>query len=196
MGGGGGYKPINQSSHKLKKIMIIEKVFSNIEKESEKLYSILLSEDEADLFSEFQKEFTQPKEKKETKLKFGDRLIIRGYKNRGQDYRDEARETWKTGKMGKQQRKGMVAGFVGVNAARSLGKSIENKSTPTQAILGAGISAGIGAGEGYLISKGLDHYRTNKLKKNPKAYEKDIDRINVAEGKMSKEDFAKKYYKK
>ena len=31
---------------------------------------------------------------------------------------------------------------------------------------------------------------------NPKAYEKDIDRINVAEGKMSKEDFAKKYYKK
>ena len=129
MGGGGGYKPINQSSHKLKKIMIIEKVFSNIEKESEKLYSILLSEDEADLFSEFQKEFnskSQPKEKKETKLKFGDRLIIRGYKNRGQDYRDEARETWKTGKMGKQQRKGMVAGFVGVNAARSLGKSIEN----------------------------------------------------------------------
>ena len=78
------------------------------------------------LFSEFQKEFTQPKEKKETKLKFGDRLIIRGYKNRGQDYRDEARETWKTGKMGKQQRKGLVAGFVGMNAAKSLGKSIEN----------------------------------------------------------------------
>ena len=92
MGGGGGYKPINQSSHKLKKIMIIEKVFSNIEEESEKLYSILLSEDEVALFSEFQKEFnskSQPKEKKETKLKFGDRLIIRGYKNRGQDYRDE-----------------------------------------------------------------------------------------------------------
>lgn len=179
--------------------MIIQKVFSNIEEESEKLYSILLSEDEVALFSEFQKEFnskSQPKEKKETKLKFGDRLSIRGYKNRSQDYRDEARETWKTGKMGKQQRKGLVAGFVGVNAAKSLGKSIENKVTPTQAILGAGISAGIGDGEGYLISKGLDHYRTNKLKKNPKAYEKDIDRINVAEGKMSKEDFAKKYYKK
>ena len=176
--------------------MIIEKVFSNIEEESEKLYSILLSEDEADLFSEFQKEFTQPKEKKETKLKLGDRLYISGYKNNGQDYRDEARETWKTGKMGKQQRKGLVAGFTGVGAAQSLSKSIENKATPTQAILGAGISAGIGAGGGYLISKGFDHYRTNKLKKNPKAYEKDIDRINVAEGKMSKEDFAKKYYKK
>ena len=71
--GGGGYKPINQSSHKLKKIMIIQKVFSNIEEESEKLYSILLSEDEVALFSEFQKEFnskSQPKEKKETKLKY------------------------------------------------------------------------------------------------------------------------------
>ena len=176
--------------------MEIQKIFSNVEDPEENLYSVLMSEEELSLFSEFQKEFTQPKEKKETKLKFGDRLSIRGYKNRGQDYRDEARETWKTGKMGKQQRKGMVAGFVGVNAAKSLGKSIENKATPTQAILGAGISAGIGAGEGYLISKGLDHYRTNKLKKNPKAYEKDIDRINVAEGKMSKEDFAKKYYKK
>ena len=176
--------------------MEITKIFSNIEDPEENLYSVLMSEEELSLFSEFQKEFTQPKEKKETKLKFGDRLSIRGYKNRGQDYRDEARETWKTGKMGKQQRKGMVAGFTVMKAAKSLGKSIENKATPTQAILGAGISAGIGAGEGYLISKGLDYYRTNKLKKNPKAYEKDIDRINVAEGKMSKEDFAKKYYKK
>ena len=35
--------------------MIIEKIFSNIEEESEKLDSILLSEDEAALFSEFQR---------------------------------------------------------------------------------------------------------------------------------------------
>lgn len=39
--------------------MIIEKIFSNIEEESEKLYSILLSEDEAALFSEFQREFSR-----------------------------------------------------------------------------------------------------------------------------------------
>lgn len=39
--------------------MIIEKVFSNVEEESEKLYSILLSEDEAVLFSEFQREFAR-----------------------------------------------------------------------------------------------------------------------------------------
>ena len=104
--------------------MEIQKIFSNVEDPEENLYSVLMSEEELSLFSEFQKEFTQPKEKKETKLKFGDRLSIRGYKNRGQDYRDEARETWKTGKMGKQQRKGLVAGFVGVNAAKSLGKSI------------------------------------------------------------------------
>lgn len=44
--------------------MIIEKVFSNIEEESEKLYSILLSEDEADLFSEFQKEFNSKAQKR------------------------------------------------------------------------------------------------------------------------------------
>ena len=178
--------------------MLVEKIFSEINGE-EKLYRVKMNEDEMSLFSEFQKEFnskSQPKEKKETRLKFGDRFSIRRYKNSGQDYRDEARETWKTGKMGKQQRKQMVAGFVGMKTARSLGKSIENKATPVQAILGAGIRAGIGAGEGYLISKGFDQYRTNKLKKNPKAYEKDIDRINVAEGKMSKENFAKKYYKK
>ena len=39
--------------------MIIEKVFSNIEEESEKLYSIILSEDEAALFIEFQKEYSK-----------------------------------------------------------------------------------------------------------------------------------------
>ena len=39
--------------------MIIKKVFNNIEEESEKLYSILLSEDEATLFSEFQKEYSK-----------------------------------------------------------------------------------------------------------------------------------------
>lgn len=179
--------------------MLVEKIFSEINGE-EKLYSVKMNKDEMSLFSEFQKEFnskSQPKEKKETKVKLGDRLNIYGYKKfNTQKGRDEARETWKTGKIGKQQRKGIVAGFTGVGAAQSIRKSIENKATPTQAILGAGISAGIGAGEGYLISKGFDHYRTNKLKKNPKAYEKDIDRINVAEGKMSKENFAKKYYKK
>ena len=49
--------------------MIIEKVFSNIEEESEKLYSILLSEDETALFSEFQKEFNS-KAQKELRRKF------------------------------------------------------------------------------------------------------------------------------
>ena len=49
--------------------MIIKKVFNNIEEESEKLYSILLSEDEASLFSEFQKEYS--KKPNWTALKYG-----------------------------------------------------------------------------------------------------------------------------
>lgn len=37
--------------------MIIQKIFSSIEEESEKLYSVLMSEEELSLFSEIQKEF-------------------------------------------------------------------------------------------------------------------------------------------
>ena len=129
---------------------------------AEKLYSVMLTEDEVALFSKMEDE----------------------------DYLDEQRDRKRSVKHAKAK-----GAFLGGTTGAILGGRI-GSAVSKNALKGGLFGAGIGAGEGYLISKGFDHYRTNKLKKNPKAYEKDIDRINVAEGKMSKEDFAKKYYKK
>ena len=48
--------------------MEIQKIFSNVEDPEENLYSVLMSEDELSLFSEFQKEFNS-KAQKEYKIK-------------------------------------------------------------------------------------------------------------------------------
>lgn len=37
--------------------------------------------------------------------------------------------------------------------------------------------------------------RKNKLKKDPHAYDRELDLIDLAEGKMSNSDFKKKWYK-
>ena len=48
--------------------MEIQKIFSNVEDPEENLYSVLMSEEELSLFSEFQKEFSSESKKKDQKL--------------------------------------------------------------------------------------------------------------------------------
>ena len=137
------------------------------------------------------------KKEKETKLKFLDRVAVKTYKNKKQGYRDEAREMYTTGKSGKNIRTERVTKMVAGSVGGSLGKSIQNPLiSPRDAAIGAGISAAAGAMDAAVGGYAVDKYRQHKLKKNPKAYEKKIDQINVAEGKMTKEEFAKRYYKK
>ena len=59
----------------------------------------------------------------------------------------------------------------------------------------AAIASGIGALTNPAINKLVGHLNKEKLKKNPHSNDKDLDIIDVAEGKMSKADFAKKWYK-
>ena len=44
--------------------MEIQKIFSNTEDENEKLYSVLMTENEVAFYSEFQKEFNSKSQKK------------------------------------------------------------------------------------------------------------------------------------
>ena len=145
------------------------------------------------------KNFSKKEEKK--KLKFLDKLAVKGYKNKKQDYRDEAREMYTTGKSGKNIRTEratkMAAGSVGGSLAKSadLIRSGYNVA-PKQIAVGAALSAAAGTVDAAVGGYAVDKYRQHKLKKNPKAYEKKIDQINVAEGKMTEEEYAKKHYNK
>ena len=91
----------------------------------------------------------------------------------------------------------MAAGSVGGSLAKSadLIRSGYNVA-PKQIAVGAALSAAAGTVDAAVGGYAVDKYRQHKLKKNPKAYEKKIDQINVAEGKMTEEEYAKKHYNK
>jgi hypothetical protein len=58
----------------------------------------------------------------------------------------------------------------------------------------AALSVG-GAAIHPVINKVAGSANKKILEKNPHAHDKSLDKLDVAEGKMSKEDFAKKWYK-
>lgn len=130
--------------------MIIQKVFSNIEKESEKLYSILLSEDEVALFSEFQKEFSKIEEFVDTVKKARKynkhRLTYKELKDLGISVYEpsgmnmnaidkeilESREAMgKLKKLGKKTAKGVAIGSA-IAGGLYLGKKIYDKQKKTK----------------------------------------------------------------
>ena len=59
----------------------------------------------------------------------------------------------------------------------------------------AAVRSAIGASTQPILNKAVGSYNKRKLKKNPHANDRKLDLIDVAEEKMSKEDFAKKWYK-
>ncbi len=59
----------------------------------------------------------------------------------------------------------------------------------------AAVRSAIGASTQPVLNKAVGSYNKRKLKKNPHANDRKLDLIDVAEEKMSKEDFAKKWYK-
>lgn len=168
-----------------------------------KVFSTFINEEtgEERLFSTTEIDGAEVKEfsdkEKPNFLKYSDLASIRNYRGQHQEYRDEAREMYTTGKSGKNIKKERAGIMAGVEAGRNIAKSLTTPGiTPITGVTNAAISAALGAGEGLAGGYVIDKYRQHKLKKNPKAYEKKIDQINVAEGKMSEEEFAKKYYKK
>ena len=65
------------------------------------------------------------------------------------------------------------------------------KGTPKAAAIGTGV----GLAAGYGIQKAAQKYVKGKLKKDPKAFEKERDAIDVATGEMSLSKYRKKHGK-
>jgi len=81
---------------------------------------------------------------------------------------------------------GGVLALSGDNPLTAIGKKKYKKAL----ILSAG-----GAAFQTGLNKVAGSSNKKKLRKNPHANDKSLDRLDVAEGKMSKEEFAKKWYK-
>lgn len=76
------------------------------------------------------------------------------------------------------------------SSAKEAGKALI-KGTPKAAAIGGAV----GLAAGYGIQKAGQKYVKGELKKNPKAFEKDRDAIDVATGEMSLSKYRKKHGK-
>ena len=134
------------------------------------------------------------KEKDETKLKVRDRLDIWANKNNTEGNRNRRRKYLK-GEANPFSTKGAV--LVGAGTGSVLAMSGD---TPVSAVLdkkyrkAAALSVG-GAAIHPVINKVAGSANKKGLEKNPHAHDRSLDRLDVAEVKMSKEEFAKKWYK-
>jgi hypothetical protein len=134
------------------------------------------------------------KEKDETKLKVRDRLDIWANKNNTEEYRNRRRKYLK-GEANPFSTKDAI--LIGAGTGSILAMSGD---TPVSAALNkkykkaAALSVG-GAAIHPVINKVAGSANKKILEKNPHAHDKSLDKLDVAEGKMSKEDFVKKWYK-
>ncbi len=149
------------------------------------------------------KEFSKKEEKDETKLKPLHRLNVAMYKAEGKFGRKMEKDNLEGNiKESAKNNLKMAAGFTGAGTAVGAiaggikGKSL--KSAKEGAKAGAAIgslvsgSAALGATAGTAAVKGL-----RKVSKHyDAAAQQRLDEIKVAEGKMSKAEYAKKWYKK
>lgn len=179
------------------------KLFSTNEvelSESEKIYSVLMDEEELSLFSDFldeldeiEKEFSDSKD--DTKLKLSDRMNIGIYKHlygkrARKNERDRIDGVDRSKKDAKQA--AIAGGLLGVSMGGLAGGT-------KGAAVGGAIGAATAAGTAYVSSKAGTAARRALEKRSEKykaSWDKQRDRLDVAEGKMSKEEYSKKHYKK
>lgn len=170
--------------------------FSAIDQETgeEKLFSVNEVLDE-----ETYLEKLYSKKEDDTKLKIGDRMNIWANKHLATKGDREAMiESTEKGKHGKMVKRAAISAGIGGAIGGGAGTKIlggSNKmALATAGIYGAAAAAG-GAAGSYIGAKGRDF-----LRKHSKSYDKKIekqkDAIKVANGDMSKAEFAKKHYKK
>lgn len=137
----------------------------------------------------------------DTKLKLGDRMDIWSYKNlMGDKGRSRERERIEGVDTSKRDAKvGAISGGIhGALIGGSLGYLTKGKKGASiGSAIGGAAGAGIGSASAYVGSKAGQAAR-KQLEKNEtykKSWEKLGNKLDVAEGKMSKSDFAKKWYK-
>ena len=140
--------------------------------------------------------FFSDKKKGETKLKALDRFDVWCNKHAGDKGREHSRKYLKGEINPFSTRDAALLG-----AATGSIFAITSGDTPLSAALdkkykkAAVVSVG-GAVVHPVLNKAVGSFNRSRLRKNPHVNDKALDKLDVAEGKMSKEKFAKKWYKK
>lgn len=141
------------------------------------------------------KVFSKKNEGDETKLKVLDKLSVWDHKLNGKSGRERTRrylegkrDTLLDPKISAIQ--GAVSGSVlALPAWDTPILALGNKKYKKAAVLSAG-----GAAINPMIYRGAGYLNKRKLKKNPHANDRKLDLLDVADGKMTKSEFAKKWY--
>lgn len=182
--------------------MEIMKIFSSYDDygyEDERLYSVLMSEEEVALYSEMIEELQMYSDKKdEPKLKTGDKIGIWAQKhlNTKKD-REAVIEGYGEGKWHKfGKRSAIYGGIGGAIGGGVIGASARGAKG---AALGAAAAGATSAAAGYVGTRLGGALRNVMAKHSGSAYDKNqriADRARVANGDMTKEQYAKKHNKK
>lgn len=177
--------------------MEIQKIFSNVENPEEALYSVLMTEDEMDIYQSL----FSDKEEYEG-LNYDDLIANTGIKN---PFTIKKLREAKAEHLSKEKGKGKLtsavrgagAGLVGAVGGAALGKLKGGKSG---AVLGALAGLTGGSAAGYYGDRGLRALR-NKVRRSggggkiDDMYAREADRYAMVDGKMSRADFKKKWYR-
>lgn len=135
------------------------------------------------------------KEEDHTKLKTLDKIGIWGYKHDGnREYRRrflEGKENSSLPYKDAALMGALTGGLLVIPAGDTTLSSLVDKKYKKGAALAVG-----GAITNPMLSRGMGYINERRLKKDPHANDKALDRLNVAEGKMTKSEFAKKWYNK
>jgi len=167
-------------------------------KKKEKVYSVLMTEEELALFSEIQKEFTDSYED----LNYGD--LIKNLKDKNpltiKKFRELNREH-----LSKEKGKGRGLSALrgtGVGAAGAINGAVRGaeRGGARGAVAGAVGGAVLGTAIGYGADRAARRLR-NKIRKSggggviDDKFARESDRLAMLDGKMSKADFKKKWYR-
>ena len=179
--------------------MEIQKIFSNTENEEEKLYSVLMTEEEISLYSEFQNEFADKRgeneylgdRKKVLELahgkptgKFADRS------KKDEDYQ----EFYETGKLRTRRKVKEAAKLGALHGATGalIGGAIGGKKG---AAIGGTLGAVGGAGLSYGLNKAGEKYAKKKLSEDPHFYDADKEYLKYKHGNSTKNKVEKEIRK-
>ena len=179
--------------------MEITKIFSNVEDPEENLYSVLMSEDEVALYSEMIEELQMYSDKEDKpKLKTGDKIGIWAQKhlNTKKD-REAVIEGYGEGKWHKfGKRAAIYAGAGGATVGGIVGGHLRGAKG---AALGAALAGAGSAAAGYAGARSSGALRNTMAKHSGSVSDENkriADRARVANGDMTKEQYAKKHNKK
>ena len=180
--------------------MEIQKIFSNTENEEENLYSVLMTEDEVVLYSEFQSKFADKRAENEY---LGDRKKVLEFahgkptgKFADRSKTDEDyQELYETGKLRTRRKVKKAAKLGALNSIIGAGIGGHAIGGKKGLAIGAAIGAAGGAGLSYGLNKAGEKYAKKKLSEDPHFYDVDKEYLKYKHGNSTKNKVEKEIRK-